>query len=42
MFGHKSRLDYDEFVEVCGDENKAAWIFKAAQIRERIFKLAEI
>ena len=42
MFGSNSRLDYEDFVRVCADQEKAAWIFKTSQIREKIFKLAEI
>ena len=42
LFGVKSRLDYEEFVAVCGDNKRAAWIFNATKIRQKIFKIAEV
>ena len=42
LFGVKSRLNYEEFVTVCGDNKIAAWIFNAAKIRQKIFKIAEV
>ena len=42
VFGNKSRISSAEWIDAVGDGEKATWILKASDLRDKVFNIASI